>query len=90
MDANISAKEFEKLSKYKDLQIEQERMWQLKTSIIPSCWCSRISEKGTAKQLEKIIAKQKLADTKNSTYEYCTRIKKNVINKSYSKKNSAK
>ena len=43
-------------------------------------------KKGTAKQLEKIIAKQKLADTKNSTYEYCTRIKKSVINKSYSKK----
>ena len=49
MDKNISAKEFEKLSKYKDLQIEEEGMWQLKTSIIPSCWCSRISEKGNCK-----------------------------------------
>ena len=27
MDINISAKEFEKLSKHKDLQIEVERMW---------------------------------------------------------------
>ena len=35
MHINISAKEFEKLSKYKDLQIEVERMWQFKTSIIP-------------------------------------------------------
>ena len=35
MDINISAKEFQKLSKYKDLQIEEGRMWQLKTSIIP-------------------------------------------------------
>ena len=34
MDINISAKEFEKLSRYKDLQIRVERMWQLKTLII--------------------------------------------------------
>ena len=30
IDINISAKEFEKLSKYSDLQIEVERMWQVK------------------------------------------------------------
>ena len=35
MDINISAKEFQKLSKYKGLQIEVDRVWQLKTSIIP-------------------------------------------------------
>ena len=35
MDTNISAKEFEKLPKHKDLQIEVERLWQLKISIIP-------------------------------------------------------
>ena len=34
-DKNVSAKEFDKLSKYKDLQIEIERMWHLKTSIVP-------------------------------------------------------
>ena len=34
MDINISSKEFENLSKYKDLQIEVGRMWQLTTSII--------------------------------------------------------
>ena len=36
MDMNISVKEFEKLSKYKDLQIEVDRMWQFKTLIIPA------------------------------------------------------
>ena len=30
VDINIFAKEFEKLSKYSDLQIEVERMWQVK------------------------------------------------------------
>ena len=34
-DRNISVKEFDKLSKYKELQIEIERMWHLKTTIVP-------------------------------------------------------
>ena len=68
MDINISAKEFEKLSKYKDLQIEVERMWHLKTSIIPILvGALGLVKKGTAKH-EKIPGKQNLAEIqKNST-----------------------
>ena len=33
--SNISAKEFEKLSKYKDLEIEITKMWKMKTKAIP-------------------------------------------------------
>ena len=33
-DRKVSAKEFDKLSKYKDLQIKIERMWLLRTSIV--------------------------------------------------------
>ena len=34
-DSNISAKEFEKLSKYRDLEIEIAKMWKMKTKSIP-------------------------------------------------------
>ena len=33
--SNISAKESEKLSKYKDLEIELAKMWKMKTKTIP-------------------------------------------------------
>ena len=34
-DENISLKEFQKLSKYRDLEINVTKMWQLKKKIIP-------------------------------------------------------
>ena len=34
-DQNISLKEFQKLSKYKDLEIEVTKIWKLKTKFIP-------------------------------------------------------
>ena len=34
-DRNISVKECDKLSKHKELQIEIEQMWHLKTTVIP-------------------------------------------------------
>ena len=34
-DRNIAVKEFDKLSKYKDLEIEIQKMWHLKTTIVP-------------------------------------------------------
>ena len=34
-DANVSLKIFEKLSKYKDLEIEVTKMWHLKTTTLP-------------------------------------------------------
>ena len=34
-DSNISATEFEKCSKYKDLEIDIAKMWKIKTKTIP-------------------------------------------------------
>ena len=34
-DSNISAKEFEKVSRYKDLEIEIATVWKMKTKTIP-------------------------------------------------------
>ena len=34
-DTNVSLKIFEKLSKYKDLEIEVTKMWHLKTTTLP-------------------------------------------------------
>ena len=35
-DKNVSIKEMEKKNKYKNLEIEIQRMWKMKTEIIPA------------------------------------------------------
>ena len=63
VDINISAEEFKKLSKYKDLQIAAETMWQLKISIISIVVGTLLLvENWTAKHFEKITGKQNLAE----------------------------
>ena len=34
-DNNVSLKEYNKIDKYKDVEIEIEKMWHLKTTIVP-------------------------------------------------------
>ena len=54
-DRNISAKEFEKLSKYKDLEIEIAKMWKMKTKTIPVIIVARgMIKKGTQRYVNEI------------------------------------
>ena len=79
-DRNISVKEFDKLSKYKDLQIEIERMWHLKTTIVPVV----VGALGMVKRESKIISIQSLenqtCNTKNSTYKYYPPSSQSTVN----------
>ena len=55
IDKNVSAKVFEKLSKYKDLEIEIEKMWHLKTTtILVVMGALGLIKKGTIDYLKKI------------------------------------
>ena len=54
-DKNISVKTAEKLSKYKDLEIEIERMWGLKCKTIPVViGALGVIKKGISKEIGKI------------------------------------
>ena len=54
-DRNIAVKEYEKLSKYKDLEIEVQRMWNLKTTTVPVIvGALGMVKKGTQKHLDKV------------------------------------
>ena len=54
-DGNISAKEFQKLSRYKDLEIEIAKMWKMKTKTIPVIvGAIHMIKKGTQKYVNEI------------------------------------
>ena len=62
-DKTVSAKVFEKLSKYKDLEIEIEKMWQLKTTTIPVVvGALGLIKKGTIDYLKKIPGEPSLSE----------------------------
>ena len=62
-DRNVSAKVFEKLSKYKDLEIEIQKMWHLKTTTVPVVvGALGIIKKGTQQFLDKIPGNPSLSE----------------------------
>ena len=68
-DKNVSVVEFEKLSKYKGLETEVEKLWHMETAIIPAVIAALdFIKKGTEKHLEQIPASPNLPQMpKNST-----------------------
>ena len=62
-DQNISLKEFQKLSKYKDIEIEVTKMWKLKTKIIPVViGALGMIKKGTQNFIDQIPGKLSLQE----------------------------
>ena len=62
-DRNISAKVFEKLSKYKDLEVEVQKMWHLKTKTLPVVvGALGLIKKGTQDFLDQIPGKPSLQE----------------------------
>ena len=55
-DGNIALKEMERKGKYKDLELEIQTMWHMKTVVIPcGCWCAWYSKEGDRRKHRKII-----------------------------------
>ena len=82
-DKNVSVAKFAKLSKYKDLEIEVEKLWYIKTVTIPVViGALGIIKKGTEKHLEKVpespnlAEMQKLALTGTDPKKYLIYVKK--------------
>ena len=68
-DQNISAKEFDKLSKYKDLEIEIQRMWKLRTSTVPVVeGALGMIKKGCQKHLDTTTGNPEDCSYEHSTY----------------------
>ena len=62
-DSSISAKEFEKLSKYKDLKIEIVKMWKIKAKTISVIvGALGLIKKGTQNYLNEIPENLSLAE----------------------------
>ena len=62
-DGNISAKESERLSRHKDLEIEIAKMWKMKTKIIPVIpGTLGMIKKGTQKYVNDILGKLYFAE----------------------------
>ena len=67
-DRNVSIKEVEKFSKYKDLEIEISKMWKMKTTTIPVViGAPGVIKKGMRSNIEKIPGKISLEELQKIT-----------------------
>ena len=79
-DQNISLKEFPKLSKYKDLEIEVSKMWKLKKKIIPVLiGALEMIKKRTQNFIDQIPGKPSLQEMQNIVLTSTAHILRKVL-----------
>ena len=79
-DQNISLKEFQKLSKYKDLEIEVTTMWKPKTKIVPVVIVALGTiKKGTRNFIYQISGKPSLQEIQKIVLISTTHILRKVL-----------
>ncbi|XP_037772667.1 uncharacterized protein LOC119568279 [Penaeus monodon] len=79
-DKNTSIKICEKLSKYKDLEIEIERMWGMKTTTVPVViGALGIIKKGTEDLIKKVDGNITLQELQKTTLIGTARILRKVL-----------
>ena len=79
-DRNTSVKVAEKLSKYKDLEIEITKMWGLKTITVPVViGALGVVKKGIEKDIDKIPAKVNVTELQKIALQGSSHILRNVL-----------
>ena len=80
-DRNISSKEIEIKSKYKDLELESQRMWQMKTEVVPVVVgaLGRI-KKGMVENIKRVSERANVTETQKTSMLGSARILRKVLN----------
>ena len=79
-DKNISLKEFQELSKYKDLKIKVTKMWKLKTKTIPVVvGALGMIKKGTQNFMDQILGKPSLQEMQKVVLTSTSHISRKVL-----------
>ena len=80
-DRNIALKEIEKKCKYKDLELEIQRMWQMKTEVIPVVvGVLGTIKKGTVENIKRVSERANVTKTQKISMLGSARIPRKVLN----------
>ena len=78
---NIAFKEIEKKSKHKDLELAIQRMWQMKTKVIPVVvGALGIMKKGVVENIKRVSERANVTETQTISMPGCARILRKVVN----------